>query len=173
MWAIEHEGIVPDIIASAKGLGSGLPVGAMIARKEIASVWKPGAHGNTYGGNALAMRAVYETLSVVEEGLMANAAEVGGYFMQRLHELEDRFEHIGDVRGRGLMIGMEFVKDHASREPYGELANAVMDEAFRRGLLLLTCGKSTIRFCPPLVLSRAQVDEAIELLSETLAACGA
>lgn len=173
MWAIEHEHVVPDIIASAKGLGSGMPVGAMIARRDLASVWKPGAHGNTYGGNALAMRAVYETLSVVEEGLMENAANVGAYFTSRLHELEDRFDHIGDVRGRGLMIGMDFVKDQASREPHTELANAVMDEAFRRGLLLLTCGKSTIRFCPPLVITKDQVDEGIELLTETLEAVGA
>ena len=173
MWAIEHENVVPDIICTAKGLGSGMPVGAMVARKDIASVWKPGAHGNTYGGNALAMRAVYETLSIVEEGLMAHAGEVGTYFMQRLHELEDRFEHIGDVRGRGLMIGMEFVKDQKTREPHGEMASAVMDEAFRRGLLLLTCGKSTIRFCPPLVLTKAEVDEGIEILNDTLQAVGA
>ncbi|MBA3469428.1 MAG: acetyl ornithine aminotransferase family protein [Herpetosiphonaceae bacterium] len=173
MWAIEHENVVPDIITTAKGLGSGLPVGAMVARREIASVWKPGAHGNTYGGNALAMRAVYETLSVVEEGLMENAGSVGSYFMSRLHELEDRFDHIGDVRGRGLMIGMDFVKDQKTREPHSEMANAVMEEAFRRGLLLLTCGKSTIRFCPPLVLTKEQVDEGIQLLSETLEAVGA
>ncbi len=173
MWAIEHENVVPDIIATAKGLGSGLPVGAMVARREIASVWQPGAHGNTYGGNALAMRAVYETLSLVEEGLMANAGTVGSYFMSRLRELEDRFDHIGDVRGRGLMIGMDFVKDQKTRAPHGELANAVMEEAFRRGLLLLTCGKSTIRFCPPLVLTKDQVDEGIQLLSETLEAVGA
>ncbi|HEY1016671.1 MAG TPA: acetyl ornithine aminotransferase family protein [Herpetosiphonaceae bacterium] len=173
MWAIEHENVVPDIVTSAKGIGSGIPVGAMIARKEVASVWKPGAHGNTYGGNALAMRAVYETLSLVEEGLMANAATVGGYFMDRLHELEDRFEHIGDVRGRGLMIGLDFVKDQKTREPHTELSNQVMEEAFRRGLLLLTCGKSTIRFCPPLVLTKEEVDEGIGLLAETLEAVGA
>ncbi len=173
MWAIEHEGIVPDIITSAKGIGSGVPVGAMIARKEVASVWKPGAHGNTYGGNALAMRAVYETLSLAEEGLMANASEVGGYFMDRLHELEDRFEHIGDVRGRGLMIGMDFVKDQKSREPHTEMANEVMTQAFKRGLLLLTCGKSTIRFCPPLVLTKELVDESIDILQDTLKAVGA
>lgn len=173
MWAIEHEGVVPDIVCSAKGIGSGVPVGAMVARKDIASVWYPGSHGNTYGGNALAMRAIYETLSLAEEELMANAANVGGYFMQRLHELQDRFDSIGDVRGRGLMIGMEFVHDHTTREPDGKLAHHVMEEGFRRGLLMLTCGRSTIRFCPPLVLTKDQVDESIELLTETLEACGA
>ena len=104
---------------------------------------------------------------------MENAATVGGYFMDRLHELEDRFEHIGDVRGRGLMIGLDFVKDQKTREPHGELSNAVMEESFRRGLLLLTCGKSSIRFCPPLVLTKEEVDEGIELLAETLEAVGA
>lgn len=173
MWAIEHEQVVPDIITTAKGIGSGMPVGAMVARRDIASVWKPGAHGNTYGGNALAMRAVYETLSLAETELMQNAISVGGYFMDRLHELEDRYDHIGDVRGRGLMIGMDFVKDHTSREPHTEMSNNVMTEAFRRGLLLLTCGKSTIRFCPPLVLTREQVDESIDLLADTLDAVGA
>ncbi|XSG77862.1 acetyl ornithine aminotransferase family protein [Herpetosiphon llansteffanensis] len=173
MWAVEYEGVVPDIITSAKGIGSGVPVGAMIARKEISSVWKPGAHGNTYGGNALAMRAVYETLCLAEEELMANANEVGGYFKQRLHELEDRYECIGDVRGRGLMIGMEFIKDNVNKDPHGELSNAVMEESFRRGMLLLTCGKSTIRFCPPLVLTKDQVDEGINLLNDTLKALGA
>lgn len=172
MWAIEYEGVVPDIITTAKGLGSGMPVGAMVARKEIASVWKPGAHGNTYGGNAMAMRAVYETLSLVEEGLMANALDVGGYFTEQLRSLMDRFDHIGDVRGRGLMIGMDFVKNQDTREPHSVMANHIMEEAFKRGLLLLTCGKSTIRFCPPLVLSRAEVDEGIELLSDTFKAVG-
>ncbi len=170
IWGFEHEGIVPDIVASAKGLGGGVPIGAMVARRELTERWEPGSHGNTYGGNALACAAAYEVLSLVEEELAANAAQVGSYFMQGLHELAGRYEQIGQVRGRGLMIGLELVKDRTTREPARKLAHDVMEEAFRRGLLLLTCGASTIRFCPPLVLTEAQVDEGLALFEETLSA---
>lgn len=170
IWAFEHEGIVPDIVASAKGLGSGMPIGAMVARKVLTDRWEPGSHGNTYGGNALACAAGYEVLSLVEEQLAANAAKVGAYFMHRLNELATRYEQIGDVRGRGLMIGLDFVKDRATREPARKLAHDVMEQAYQHGLLLLTCGASTIRFCPPLVLTEAQVDEGLALLEESLVA---
>jgi 4-aminobutyrate aminotransferase len=159
MWAFEHEGIVPDIVASAKGLGGGLPLGAMIARKEISSKWKPGAHGNTYGGNGLTCSVAYEVLNQVESTWMHNAATVGAHLMERLQETRKRFPQIGFLRGRGLMIGMEFVK--ADGSPDGELADAVMEEAFRKGVLVLTCGASTIRLCPPLTLSVEQADEAV------------
>jgi 4-aminobutyrate aminotransferase len=170
MWAFEHFGVVPDIVASAKGLGSGMPVGACIARKELTDNWLPGAHGNTYGGNALAAVAAYETLSLVEEELMDNAREVGAYLMSQLQEIAGRSPNIGMVRGKGLMIGVEFVRDKASKEPDHDGADQVMVEAFRRGLLLLTCGKSTIRFCPPLVLTREQVDEGMAIFEDTLQA---
>ncbi len=170
MWAYEHFDIVPDIVASAKGLGSGMPIGACIARKELTDNWLPGAHGNTYGGNALAAVAAYETLSLVEEELMANAREVGAYLQQRLEAIAERSNNIGCVRGKGLMIGVEFIKDKASKQPDGQGAEAVMTEAFRRGLLLLTCGKSTIRFCPPLVLTKEQVDEGLAIFEDTLQA---
>ncbi|HNP70354.1 MAG TPA: acetyl ornithine aminotransferase family protein [Kouleothrix sp.] len=170
MWAFEHEGIAPDIVASAKGLGSGMPIGAMVARRELTERWEPGSHGNTYGGNALACAAAYEVLSLVESELAANAARVGSYFMRGLNELAGRYEQFGDVRGRGLMIGLELVKDRRTREPARKLAHDVMEEAFRRGLLLLTCGASTIRFCPPLVLTEAQADEGLELFEDTLKA---
>jgi 4-aminobutyrate aminotransferase len=124
--------------------------------------WQPGAHGNTYGGNALACTAAYETLCLVEGGLMQNAAEVGAYLQQQLQVLAQKSPHIGQVRGRGLMIGVEFVKDRATREPDHAGSDAVMLESFRRGLLLLTCGRSTIRFCPPLVVTRDEVDDAVE-----------
>ncbi|MBA3945022.1 MAG: acetyl ornithine aminotransferase family protein [Herpetosiphonaceae bacterium] len=168
MWAIDHTGVVPDIIASAKGLGSGMPIGACIARKELTDNWLPGAHGNTYGGNALACTAAYETLCLVEEGLMNNAREVGDYLQGCLQQIALHQPHIGEVRGRGLFIGVEFVEDRATKIPDHDGAEAVMIEAFRRGLLLLTCGKSTIRFCPPLVLTKAQVDEGMELFEEAL-----
>ena len=170
MWAFEHEGIVPDIVASAKGLGGGMPIGAMIARKELTMLWEPGAHGNTYGGNALACVSASEVLGLVEEELADNAVRVGDYLRQGLEELQGRYEQIGDVRGRGLMLGAEFVKDRASREPARALAHNVMEEAFKRGLLLLTCGASTIRFCPPLVLTEAQVDEGLTIFEAALRA---
>jgi 4-aminobutyrate aminotransferase len=171
MWAFEHEGVVPDIVASAKGLGSGIPVGAMIARKELAQRWSPGSHGSTYSGNSLACVAVYEVLSLVEETLMCNAAEVGAYLIEQLQDLQPRIPQIGAVRGRGLMVGVEFVKDPATREPAPHLALSIMEEAFRRGLLLLTCGASTIRFCPPLIITKAEVDEGLELFEAAINAC--
>jgi 4-aminobutyrate aminotransferase len=171
MWAFEQEGVVPDIVASAKGLGGGVPIGAMIARKELTSQWEPGSHGNTYGGNALACAAANEVLALVQEELAANAARVGAHLMAGLRELQRRYEVIGEVRGRGLMIGVEFVKNRASRKPARALAHHVMEEAFRRGLLLLTCGVSTIRLCPPLVLTEAEADEGLALFEETLRAC--
>ena len=167
-WAFEHTGVVPDIIASAKGLGSGMPIGACIARSELTSSWLPGAHGNTYGGNALACAAAYETLNIVEETLMDNAQNVGAYFQEQLRALAHRTPTIGDVRGRGLMIGVELVKDKESLEPDHDGADAIMVEAFRRGLLVLTCGKSTIRFCPPLTVTRAEVDQALELFEAAI-----
>jgi 4-aminobutyrate aminotransferase len=161
MWGFEHEGIVPDIVASAKGLGGGLPIGAMIARTEHASKWQPGSHGNTYGGNGLTCAVTHELLCLVETELMANAARVGTVLMNRLQELQTRFPQIGCVRGRGLMIGVEFV-DLATGEPDHDLAEAVMEESFRKGLLVLTCGASTVRFCPPLTLTVEQAEEAVE-----------
>jgi 4-aminobutyrate aminotransferase len=169
-WGFEHEGIIPDIVASAKGLGGGMPIGAMIARKELTEQWEPGSHGNTYGGNALACAAAYEVLGLVEDELAANAARVGDYLRQGLEELQGRYEQIGEVRGRGLMIGVDFVKDRGTREPARALAHDVMELAFKRGLLLLTCGASTIRFCPPLVLTESQADEGLTIFEAALRA---
>jgi 4-aminobutyrate aminotransferase len=170
MWGFEHEGIVPDIVASAKGLGGGLPIGAMIAREELASQWQPGSHGNTYGGNGLTCAVTHELLCMVEEDLMANAERVGAHLHARLEALQPRFAQIGTVRGRGLMIGVEFV-DPATGAPDHDLAEAVMEEAFRKGLLVLTCGASTIRFCPPLVLTQEQADETVERFALAIEAC--
>ncbi|HEU4322301.1 MAG TPA: acetyl ornithine aminotransferase family protein [Roseiflexaceae bacterium] len=170
MWAFEHDGIVPDIVASAKGLGGGVPIGAMIARRGLTEQWEPGSHGNTYGGNALACAAAYEVLSLVEEELADNAARVGAHLMAGLRTLQERYEQIGDVRGRGLMIGIEFVKDRASNEPARALSHAMMEEGFKRGLLMLTCGASTIRLCPPLMLTEQQADDALTIFEATLRA---
>jgi 4-aminobutyrate aminotransferase len=130
--------------------------------------WKSGAHANTYGGNPLCCAAALVTLDLVEREYAANAEKVGAYFMDRLRELQSRHQVIGEVRGKGLMIGMELVSDRASREPAKELCQAVITCAFHQGLLLLSCGQSTVRFMPPLMVSVAQVDEAITLLETAL-----
>lgn len=170
MWAFEHEEIVPDIVASAKGLGGGMPLGAMIARESLTRQWQPGSHGNTYGGHGLTCAVAHELLVMVEDELMANAATVGAHLMAQLEGLRARFPQIGAVRGRGLMLGVEFI-DPASGQAAGKLADAVMEDAFHKGLLLLTCGASTIRFCPPLILAESQADEAVERFAMAIAAC--
>lgn len=172
MWGFEHEGIVPDIVASAKGLGGGLPIGAMLAREELASQWQPGSHGNTYGGNGLTCAVTHELLCMVEEELMENAGRVGLELLGLLEDLQPRFPQIGAVRGRGLMIGVEFI-DPATGAPDHDFADAVMEEAFRKGLLVLTCGPSTIRFCPALTLTAEQAAEAAGRFALAIEACAA
>ena len=168
MFASEHWGVKPDIMTLAKGLGSGLPIGLVVARKALMEQWKRGAHGNTFGGNPICCAAALATLDLVQREYAANAAEVGGYFLTRLRELQQRFECIGDVRGQGLMIGVELVTDRTSRKPAPALCQRVLTRAFHNGLLLLSCGVSTVRFIPPLMVSRAQVDEALTLLETAL-----
>ena len=152
----------------AKGLGSGLPIGLVVAKKTIMQQWKPGAHANTFGGNPLCCAAALVTLDLVEREYAANAEKVGAHFMTRLRELQSRHPVIGEVRGKGLMIGMELVSDRASRTPCKGSCDAVINRAFHQGLLLLPCGQSTVRFMPPLMVSVAQVDEAITLLEAAL-----
>lgn len=168
MFACEHWGVKPDIITSAKGLGSGLPIGAVIAKRSIMSQWKPGAHGNTYGGNPITCAAANATLDLVRGGLADNAATVGEYFLSRLRELQRDYPCIGDVRGKGLFIGMELVANDAKRTPATALTEDVITRAFHNGLLLLPCGTSTVRFMPPLIVSTTDVDEAITLLRTSL-----
>jgi 4-aminobutyrate aminotransferase len=164
MFAVEHWEVEPDIIASAKGLGSGLPIGAVIARKSLMKEWMRGAHGNTFGGNPLSCAAALATLELVENGYMANAATIGNYLLERLKDWMERYPVIGDVRGKGLMIGLEFVEDRESKLPAKAFANDVIQEAFRCGLLLLPCGLSTIRLMPPLMLPRELADEGLDIL---------
>ena len=168
MFASQHWVVSPDIMTLAKGLGSGLPIGMVVAKRSIMSQWKRGAHGNTYGGNPLCCAAALATLELVSGGLMENAAHMGEHFMQRLRELQTRHEVIGEVRGKGLMIGMELVTDRVSRKAARELCDRVIDRAFHNGLLLLSCGQSTVRFMPPLVVSAAEIDEAAAILDATL-----
>jgi 4-aminobutyrate aminotransferase len=169
MFASEHWGVRPDIMTLAKGLGSGMPIGLVVAKKRLMEQWKRGAHGNTYGGNPICCAAALATLELVQREYAANAAAVGSYFMTRLAELQKRFACIGDVRGKGLMIGVELITDRASRKPAAALCQRVLTRAFHNGLLLLSCGISTVRFIPPLMVSRAQVDEAVTLLEASLA----
>jgi len=168
MFACQHWNVAPDIMSLAKGLGSGLPIGAVVARRQLMERWKRGAHGNTFGGNPLCCAAALATLDLVEREYAANAADVGAYFLARLRELQGRFACIGDLRGKGLMIGMELVTDRTTRAPAKALSEAVLTRAFHHGLLLLSCGASTVRFIPPLMINRGHVDEAMALLETAL-----
>jgi 4-aminobutyrate aminotransferase len=168
MFAIEHFGVAPDIMALAKGLGSGMPSGMVVAKKGLMERWHRGAHGNTYGGNPLCCAAALATLDLVDTEYRANAARVGEYFIAQLRALQARYECIGEVRGKGLMIGMELVEDRATKVPAAKLCEAVIRRAFHNGLLLLSCGQSTIRFMPPLLITSADVDEAIAILTKSI-----
>lgn len=168
MFAIEHWGVEPDIITSAKGLGSGMPIGAVIARKSLMEQWTSGAHGNTYGGNPLCCAAAIATLELVEQEYAANAAKMGRYLLESVHAMAARYPVIGEVRGKGLMIGLEFVKDRQSKEPAKKLMNEVIQEAFQNGLLLLSCGVSTIRLMPPLMIGQDLAEEALVILEKSI-----
>ncbi len=168
MFACEHEGVEPDILLTAKGLGSGMPIGAMISRESI-TTWETGSHGSTFGGNPVCCAAALATLDLVEGGLMANAARMGERLLARAEALKEKHACIGDVRGRGLMVGMEFVKDRTTREPAGELVHDLVQRAFRQGLLLLGAGKSTLRLAPPLLVDQNDVDTAMDMIDACLA----
>jgi len=168
MFACQHWGVTPDIMTLAKGVASGLPLGLVVARRRHMEKWKRGAHGNTFGGNPLCCAAALATLDLIEREYAANAASVGDYFLGRLRELQQRFPCIGEVRGKGLMIGIELVTDRSSKAPARALCEAVLTRAFHHGLLLLSCGLSTVRFIPPLMINRGHVDEALELLAPAL-----
>jgi 4-aminobutyrate aminotransferase len=168
MFASQHWGVEPDIVTLAKGLGSGMPIGMTIAKRSIMQKWSRGAHGNTYGGNPLCCAAALATLDLVEQRYCANAAEVGGYFMQQLRDLAGKYSVVGEVRGKGLMIGMELVADRSSKTPARKLCDALITRAYHNGLILLSCGQSTVRFMPPLLITEADVDEAVELLDRSL-----
>ena len=166
-WAIENFGVEPDIITSAKGLASGMPLGAMITRKEIMS-WPKGSHGNTYGGNPIACAASLATIDLIEKSFMKNVRDVGPYTLDALAEIMARHPSIGEVRGIGLMIGVDFVQDRESKTPAVDLRDAVIDLAFERGLLTLGCGHSTIRISPPLSTTRSEIDEALLIFEEAI-----
>ena len=166
-WAIEQFGIEPDIVCVGKGIASGVPLGAIISRKSLMT-WTKGTHGNTFGGNPIACAAALATIDLIENEFLSNATEVGEYALDALNEIKNRHRSIGDVRGIGLMIGVEFVKDRETREPDGELRDHIIHLAYNRGLLLLGCGKSTIRIAPPLNVSRSEIDEGLKIFDEAI-----
>ena len=167
MFASEHFGAAPDIVTIAKGIASGLPLAATVARAGIMD-WKPGAHASTFGGNPVAVEAALATIELLEEGLLRNATEIGAHILHRMQSWPQRFRCVGDVRGLGLMIGFELVKDQATKERAPELRNQLELLAFERGLLILGCGQNSIRLCPPLVITKDQADYAVATLEQCL-----
>ena len=171
MFASEYDGIEPDILLTAKGLGSGMPIGAIVAREAVMTL-PPGAHGSTFGGNPVCCAAALATLDLVEQDLLANAREKGSQLLAGLQSIADRNHSIGQVRGLGLMLGIEFVRDRATREPAPNLSVELVQRAFRRGLLLLGAGKSTVRLAPPLMIDDYDVETALGIIDEVVAELG-
>jgi 4-aminobutyrate aminotransferase len=167
MMAIEHWGIIPDIIALAKGIASGMPLGATVSQSEVMD-WVPGSHASTFGGNPISCRAALTTIDLLEEGLIENAASVGAYLLREIKELQKRFHLIGDVRGKGLMIGIELVKDRQTKEKAIEERSRIIRACFEKGLLILGAGENVIRFSPPLIIAKKEADTALTILEEVL-----
>ncbi len=172
MFASEHFGVTPDIVAIAKGIASGMPLAATVARADVMN-WPPGAHASTFGGNPVSNAAALTTIELLEEGLVRNAAEMGAYMMDRMRTWPNRFRHVGDVRGLGLMIGFELVQDQQTKERAPAMRDELESMAFDRGLLVLGAGANSIRLCPPLVINRDQADFALATLEQCLTALSA
>ncbi|MFZ1015935.1 MAG: aminotransferase class III-fold pyridoxal phosphate-dependent enzyme, partial [Terracidiphilus sp.] len=166
-WAIEHAGVEPDIVCIAKGIASGMPLGVCMTRAEIMD-WVPGSHASTFGGNPVSIASALATIGVLEREGIANAAHVGAQMIKRLEGWKHSHPMVGDVRGRGLMIGIELVQDKATREPAGKWRDRVETLAFERGLMVLGCGESTIRLCPPLILNEHEATVALDILEDAL-----
>jgi 4-aminobutyrate aminotransferase len=166
-WASEHAGIEPDILCSAKGLASGMPLGALVARASVMN-WKPGSHGTTFGGNPVCIAASLATMDLIGSEYMENARRMGNYIFGRIADWPNRFKIVGDVRGRGLMIGVEIIRDQRTKEEAGDLRNSIVEHAFRKGLLILGAGSSSLRLSPPLLIDEEQADFAVRTLEECL-----
>ena len=169
MFAIEHFGVEPDMVAIAKGIASGLPLGVTTARADVMA-WPPGSHASTFGGNPVACVAALATIKLIKESLMANAASVGAHLKDGLAALQQKHPLIGDVRGMGLMIGIELVRDRQTKERATSERDRLVEECFNRGLLVLGAGRNSLRLCPPLILSKSDADTAIRIIDESLAA---
>ncbi|MGB8506972.1 MAG: acetyl ornithine aminotransferase family protein [Pyrinomonadaceae bacterium] len=172
MFACDHYDLKPDIITLAKGIASGIPMGACVARADLMD-WKPGAHASTFGGNPVAIASALKTIEILERELVANSAEVGGYLQEGLRELMTKHDCVGDVRGFGMMLGVEFVESKETLKPAPELRNRVEMECYKRGLIILGAGHNTIRWSPPLILSKENVDVALEIFDEAITAASA
>lgn len=166
-FAIEHWGIIPDVVTVAKGIASGFPLGACIAKSGIMD-WKPGSHASTFGGNPVACVSALKTIELLENGLMENAREMGDYLFNLLNQLKEKYEIIGDVRGKGLMIGVEIVRDKRKKEKFREKRDEIVYKCFENGLLLLGAGENVIRFCPPLIISKEEIETGIQIFEEVL-----
>jgi 4-aminobutyrate aminotransferase len=167
MWAIDHFGVVPDVMCMAKAIGGGLPLGVTLARADLMA-WSPGAHASTFGGNPVAIAAAMRTFELLEGGIIKNAADLGAYMLNRLGELKEKFSCVAQVRGLGLMIGIEIARDSAGVDPWPELRNALVVDCFNRGLVLQGAGESAIRFSPPLIIDKDQADFAIDTLEDCI-----
>ena len=167
MFTIEHYGVEPDIVCMAKGLASGMPMGAITARRSLMAGWPYNAHGSTFGGNPLCCAAALATLDLVEQEYQANAAKMGHYLLENLRSLQQKYPLIGQVRGKGLMIGIDLVIDPVSKKPAKALAGQIVERAFHNGLLTLTAGQSVVRLAPPLMIDPATIEEAMVALDQT------
>jgi 4-aminobutyrate aminotransferase len=166
-WAIEHSGVEPDMVCMAKGIASGMPLGICMTRAEIMD-WIPGSHASTFGGNPVSVAAALATMDIIEREAMGNAARVGEFILERVRGWKQAHPLVGDVRGRGLMIGIELVKDKITREPATALRNRIETVAFERGLMVLGCGETSLRLCPPLIVSEEEATVALDILEESL-----
>ena len=170
-WAVEHSGVQPDIVCIAKGIASGMPLGVCMTRAEIMD-WKPGSHASTFGGNPVSIAAALATMDILEREAIANAASIGGMMLERMRDWPMRLGIVGEVRGRGLMIGVEIVKDQSTREVAGAWRDAIVELAFKRGLLILGCGETSFRLAPPLVVNKYEATIALDILEECIEAVG-
>lgn len=166
-WAVEHTGVEPDMVCIAKGIASGMPLGICMTKAEVMD-WAPGSHASTFGGNPVSIAAALATMDIIAREAMGNAARVGEKMLERLNGWKQTHPMVGDVRGRGLMIGIELVKDKATREPATALRNKVETLAFERGLMILGCGESTLRLSPPLIVKEEEAMVALDILEEAL-----
>jgi len=172
-WAVQHSGVEPDMVCIAKGVASGMPLGITLTRAEIMD-WVPGSHASTFGGNPVAVAAALATLDVIEkEHLLENSASVGNHMLKRMADWPKKLKLVGDVRGRGLMIGVEIVKDKVTKEYGAAERDRIVEQAFEHGVLFLGCGPSTIRICPALIVTKAQADVAVDVLEECIRRAGA
>jgi 4-aminobutyrate aminotransferase len=171
LWAWEHFGVAPDILTTAKGIASGMPVSAIVARADLMD-WTPGAHASTFGGNPVSAAAALETMDLLQNGIIENAASIGRHMMERLKTWPVRFPNVGHVRGMGLMIGIELVRDQRTKERAPDLRDEVIQRAFERGLLTLGAGENTLRLSPPLIITREQADFALDVIEDCLRAGG-